>query len=502
MTQDLLRDASRGGQQRLPWNAALNAAGSLSYYVAVVFLTPVAIRALGDRGWGIWQLVGAATSYALLLNLGLASAVAHQVSAGVAVRDLDRVASSVNNTRLYYVAVAVAILVGFAAGGRALVTSLLEGPEAQLAWAALAVSVGVTAFTLPVRVHQSVISGLQRYDLLAGFRLASGVLLLGGVIGGFAAGMGLVGFAFVMTSAPVLPALLSWLFARRILPRGCLRWRRANPAHLRSMMLYSTSTVLYTTGAVVLYQTMKFVASWRCGGTVAAGHMGLVVSLVQTLSVLFIPLAAVLQPRVSELWARGRGDQLPDLLRRSVASMGLVAVPILAFLLLETHSIFAAWVGDTLPADAVSRISRTARYMLIGQGLYVVFLPFFYGLLGVGEHRTFGLGMLAAGGVNAALGWAATQAKPTIEALGLAFGLTLTGLVLFVTLPVALRRFSLSVRDVTLQPIAIPLLVVAPAIVVAALRPRLGEPRLDLALAAVLFGASALPGWLLARKRL
>jgi O-antigen/teichoic acid export membrane protein len=496
-----LLDATRGARSRLGLNAVLNAGGSLSYYAAVVLITPVAIHALGDRSWGIWQLVGAATSYATLLNLGLSSAVAYHVSGALAAKDHERLAESVNNARLYFLAAGAVIALAFALGGRPLVESLLEPDEIDVAWTTLAVSIGITVLTLPVRVYQSVISGLQRYDLLAGSRLAGGVLLLGGVLGGFAAGMGLVGFAFVMTLVPTAPALLSWLFTRRLLPRDSLRWRAPVLRHLARMMTYSASTVLYSTGTVVLYQTMKLAASWRCGGTVAAGHMGLTVSLVQVLSVLFIPLAAVLQPRVSDLHARGRGAEIAPLLRRSLASLGLVAVPVLAFLLLEARTVFAAWVGGALAPDVIDRLAATARYMVIGQGLWVVFLPLFYALLGVGEHRVFGLGMLAAGVANAALGWLATAWRPSIEALGAAFAVTLGALVLFVTVPFTLRRFALKARQIAWSSLVLPALAISPAALLP-LRPRVAEPLLDLALAAGLFALCALPGWLLVRRRL
>ena len=494
-----LLDAARGARSRLSLNAVLNAAGSLIYYAAVVLVTPVAIHALGDRGWGIWQLVGAATSYATLLNLGLASAVAYHVAGAIAGKDLDRLADSVNNARLYFGGVAAVIALAFAFGGRPLVESLLDSGEVGLAWRTMAVSVGITALTLPVRVYQSVISGLQRYDLVAGSRLAGGFLLLVGVFGGFAFGMDLVGFALVMTLAPTMPALFSWLLSRRLLPPECFRWRRPDFRHLGHMMAYSTSTVLYATGMVVLYQTMKFLASWRCGGTVAAGHMGLTVSLVQILSVLFIPLVAVLQTRVSDLVARGKQDELPRLLRRALASTSLVAVPILVFLLIEAHTIFDAWVGRALSPEVVDQLAGTARSMILGQGLYVIFLPFFYALLGVGEHRIFGLGMLVAGVVNAVAGWIATGFQPTIEALGIAFTGTMSALVLFVTLPFALRRFALGLREVVWRSVLLPAASLVPA---AALpfRPHLSEPLLDLVLAAGLFALCALPGWLLVRR--
>ena len=51
-------------------SAVASAVGNLSFFGVVFLLTPIAIRAFGEDGWGIWQLVGATTAYSALLNCG------------------------------------------------------------------------------------------------------------------------------------------------------------------------------------------------------------------------------------------------------------------------------------------------------------------------------------------------------------------------------------------------------------------------------------------------
>jgi O-antigen/teichoic acid export membrane protein len=236
----------RGRGTRLGLNAVLNLAGSVAYYVAVVLVTPLAIHHLGDEAWGIWMLVGAATNYALLLNLGLNSAIAYHVSSSVATGDLEGLGRSIRNARLYLVGAAAAISVGFLLFGRWLVTSLVPESSVGVAFLALAVSALLTVVTLPLRVFTSVLSGVQRFDLLAGFRLIAGFVLLIGVALGFAFGMGLPGFAGLMTLAPALPGVFAWVASRRLLPRECFEWRRGDWAHLRGMLTYSVNTVPVT----------------------------------------------------------------------------------------------------------------------------------------------------------------------------------------------------------------------------------------------------------------
>jgi O-antigen/teichoic acid export membrane protein len=483
-------------------DALLNTGGALGYYVAIVVATPAAIRHLGDEGWGAWQIVGATSGYALLLNLGLSSAIAFHVSAANARGDLRAMGDAISSARALLLLSTGVVLAALAGGARPLVESLVEPARFEITFRALWTCVALTAFLIPPSIFTSVVAGLRRFELLGSFRLAAGLAILAVAWAGLPLGLELFGFAVLMTLAANLPVLAAWLAARRLLPRDCLRWRRLDGRLLREMLAYSFSTVLYTAGLALLYQGLKFMASWRAGGLVAAGQVGLVVSLVQTLSVIFVPLAAVLQPRVSQLHASGNDAAIPPLLRASLRACAMLAVPAVAFAILEADTILRAWLGGAVAAPAIDEMARTARWMLIGQGLYAIFLPCFYALLGIGQHRLFGLGMLASGALALALGWWATEANPTLEPLGLAFGISLATLVLLGTTPLALRRFAIGPLEGIVRPVGVPLLCIAPGLLALGLRPRAHDPLLDLGLALALFAAGALPAWLWFGRRL
>ena len=483
-------------------DALLNTGGSIGYYVAVVVATPAAIRSLGDAGFGAWQIVGATSAYALLLNLGLSSAIAFHVSGALARGDTRAVGSAIASARALLLLSTAAVLLLLAFGARPLVASLVDPPLFDESLRALWVSVALTAALIPSSIFTSVIAGLRRFELLGSFRLGAGFAILAIAWIGLPLGLGLFGFALWMTLASNLPVLASWFAARRLLPRDSFRWRRLEAPLARQMLAYSFSTVLYTTGLALLYQGLKFMASWRAGGLVAAGQMGLVVSLVQTLSVIFVPLAAVLQPRVSQLHASGKDMAIPGLLRSSLGACGMVAVPVVTFATLEADTILRAWVGSAVAAAAIDEMARTARWMLVGQGLYATFLPCFYALLGIGRHRLFGVGMLVSGALTLALAFWATASDPTLEPLGLAFGLSLASLVLLGTAPLALRRFGLRPLEGIVRPLALPLLSIAPGVLAIVFRPHAAAPLLDLAVAGALFALGALPAWLWFARRL
>lgn len=497
----MAKAAASGRSKRIGVNAIVNAVGSVAYYAAVVLVTPVAIDSLGQEAWGIWQLAGAAAGLMILLNLGLNSAASYHISRSLAVGDLDVLGKSINNVRLYLNVAAGLMLLLLAVAGRPLVDSLFDEQTAEAGYEALLISVTLTAVTVPLRLFPSVLSGLQRYDLFSAFRVAAGVLLLGGAWFGLRQGMGLKGFVIVMSLAPVVPAILAWVASRMILPRECFRWRRPDVPYLFEMIRYSVSTLIYTAGLAILYQVMKFTASWNCGGPVAAGHAGLVVNVAQVVSVLFIPLTGVLHTRVSDLNGRGLGDDIPPLILRALAAMGMAAVPGLVFLGVEADSVFAVWIGSGVSAETVTQLANTLRYMLVGQGLYVVYLPCFYALLGLGEHRVFGVSMLAAGIVNAVVGFFATEMFPELPVLGLVFGLTLSVVTLAATLPATLRRFTIPVGRVVLDPVLLPLAASIPGALAVLSLPQRFDGIGDLAVSALVYGVCTLPGLVLLRRR-
>jgi O-antigen/teichoic acid export membrane protein len=267
------------------------------------------------------------------------------------------------------------------------------------------------------------------------------------------------------------------------------------------MIAYSASTVLYAAGAVVLYQTMKFLAALRCGGPEAAGHMGLSISLAQTVSVVFTPLVAVLHARVGQLHGEGRLSEVPRLLERAFLALGLILVPSVVFLVVDAPVIFRAWLGGSLGEEAIAELAAATRLLFIGHGFYIAVLPFYYALLGVGQHRIFGLGMLVVGLVNVPLGWFAAGVLPRIETLAAVYGGLMLGLALFVTGPAGLRRFPLPLRQTLVRAFLVPLAAALPGAAALALRPRGDRPLFELAIDASLFAALTLPGLELARRR-
>lgn len=489
----------RGASLRL--QAIASTAGNVAFFATLFVLTPLSIRELGAEGWGIWQLVGATAAYASLLSLALGTAIHYQVAYHLARGDVARLATAFTNARFYLGAAGLLLLALLFGAGEPLIRSLVEPALRGPAWSALVASVGLTAVSLPLRIYPSTLGGMQRLDLYGLIQFASALLLLPAIYLGFSAGMGLSTFVFLMTLGSLLPILPSWILARRLLPRGCLRFTRFDLPLFRELLAYSLSSLVYVAGTVVLYQTMKFVAAWRCGGAAAAGDMGLVISIVQTLGVVFVPLLGTLHARFGQLHGDERFDEIRELLERALVATGLLLVPGIVFLLAESPTIFEAWVGSELGETSLRELALATRIMLLGQAAYVFALPCYYALLGMGEHRPFGIGMLVAAVVNAVAGWFVAGVFPRVAALGLVFAIATTLLAGLVTFPFALRRFPIALTRVLARALLFPLAVSLLGLAAMRLKPASGQPMLELLGDGVLFSVCVVPWLEVARRR-
>jgi len=239
----------------------------------------------------------------------------------------------------------------------------------------------------------------------------------------------------------------------------------------------------------------------RCGGPEAAGQMGLAVSIVHTLGTLILPLVLTLHARFGQLAGEGRRAEIQALVERALALTALLVVPATLFLLADATPIFAAWVGGAVGPAAVAELGRTTRLMLVGQGFYLLTLPCYYALLGVGRHRAFGIAMLAAALTNAIAGFAATAFDPRIETLGAVFGLVVTALSLGVTLPLALRRFPIPLGRLVVRTLLAPAAASLPGLLALWLTPATGRAITDLAIDTALFALLTAPGLEWMRRR-
>ena len=150
------------------WNAAASLFGSVIAFLLVPFL----LGRLGEAVYGVWALVGSVFAYAVVFQLGLASAVNRYIPVRLASGDVDGLRAVVSTCSVFLLGVGAVVLVLTLVLYQWL-TQIFQIPPALAADARLCVLVvgGCAALGAITSAAGPVLSGYQRYDLMARSRL-------------------------------------------------------------------------------------------------------------------------------------------------------------------------------------------------------------------------------------------------------------------------------------------------------------------------------------------
>ncbi len=404
-------------------------------------ITPIMVRGLGDRDYGLWVTVFSLTGYFGLFDQGLRPSLVRYLSRDHARGDEDGLSRTVNT--------ALALFGGV--GGLVLVASVVVAANfsawfrvdparsAEMAQVVLVAGASV-AVGFPFGVYGAVLSGLQRYDIGNGIGVLVALLRAVAFVVVLKTGGGLVELAWASLAMNLLGHALSWWYAHRLLPK--LRYGAAFVSREYFGLIGSYSSVAFL-GALAMsiaFQTDSLVIT-RMLGAALVTPFAIASGLVENARSLVHSATFVLSPTASEMEAKGEADRLHDLLITGSKYSVLVSWPVLFGLCFFGDAFLRAWVGADL--------ARAAFPVLL-----TLTLPTFLSLpeatasallFGVSRHR----GVVALSLTNALLNLALSVwwAKP-LGIVGVALG-TAVPLVLVAgvaTMVYACRALALPIR--------------------------------------------------------
>src|SRR5881296_2803375 len=178
---------------RVARNIGSGYAGAAVNGVVLLLLTPLVVRYLGPRGYGIWVLASAVGSYLGFLNAGSGAAGVRAVARLAGTGRIGEASRDIGSIFRIYLAVGI-----FAGGALTLLsfTTLdyfhvpaAEQAEAQVLLILIALNFLVS---FPLGVTRSVLAGLHRFQLLNGVEIAWALFRLGATAVFLAAGYGLL----------------------------------------------------------------------------------------------------------------------------------------------------------------------------------------------------------------------------------------------------------------------------------------------------------------------
>ena len=154
-------------------NVLWNAAGSLFGAVIAFLLVPFLLERLGEAVYGVWALVGSVFAYAVVFQLGLVSAVNRYIPIRLASGDVEGLRAVVSTCAAFLLGVGAVVGV-LTLVLHAWLTEIFQIPPELVADSRLTVLVvgGCAAVTTVTSAASAVLSGYQRYDLMAGSRIA------------------------------------------------------------------------------------------------------------------------------------------------------------------------------------------------------------------------------------------------------------------------------------------------------------------------------------------
>jgi len=335
-------------------NVVSNVLGRGSSILAWLLITPYVLHTLGPERFGFWSLLYALASTAVLLDLGLGSAITRFVAgvSGAGEREARQGALTTGTL------VAGTLALAWGVGGLVARDALLRFAHVGGAWrdeahaaagtAVLAAGVGVLAL-----VPNAALTGVHRLDLVNRVAIAATIVQVGGSVWWLAHGAGLQGLAWALLLANLTTLAASLVLLARVAPELSLAPRTATWERVMAQARFSAALQIIGLGVLLQYQLPKFVLA-RSVGLAAAGEYELAYRVAFAAWSLPSLLLPPLLPAFAEWAAQGRWEAAWALYERAARYLLVLALPLAALLAASAPVLYRAWLGPGHESAAVS----------------------------------------------------------------------------------------------------------------------------------------------------
>ncbi len=224
---------------------ALNAMGAL-------LLLPFILKSLGEYEFGIWSMAASITGYLLLLDFGVAQACTRYLS--IHGDEPARWRRTVSSAMLLSLGLMLLLLVG-AVVAQLLLHSGKLADEHQLLVDVVTLLLAEVAFSIPLRLYQSILRARVRYLDIGWFEIIRIVLRLGGIPLILQSGGGLLDIVFYSSFVNVL--FFALMLASVYLREHTLyfHWRDSDRQHLQELFGFSKFVAISQVAEFFRYRT-------------------------------------------------------------------------------------------------------------------------------------------------------------------------------------------------------------------------------------------------------
>jgi O-antigen/teichoic acid export membrane protein len=371
---------------------------SLLVHAIVSFaLSPLVLHRLGDAGFSVWILVFSLTGYFGLLDVGIRSSVVRYVAKAAAAGDEDQLRRLVATSLVFYLGVAVLVLILTGVGSFYLAV-LFKIPATQLPTARILflLAGASVALTFPLSVFAGVLEGLQKFAQVQLTQMV--VTVLRGLAVAFALSQGgrLLATGAVTVGANLLGYLvLMWMACRTV--RLPLSLRGANAQILGKLARYGFFAFIIVLAEKLRFQSDAVVIGAFLSST-AITFYSIASKLVEYSTYAVRSMAQIFTPMSSQFHATADHEQLRRVLIAGNRACALIVLPLAVVLIMVGKSIIEVWVGARYIASYSVLV-----LLIVPKALYLAQSASTRILLGMGRHQVLAWVLLLEGVVNVLL---------------------------------------------------------------------------------------------------
>ncbi|MHC4432712.1 MAG: lipopolysaccharide biosynthesis protein [Planctomycetota bacterium] len=340
--------------KRLVHNTAFNVAALVSNAIIGFFMIRFLLGQFGEVRYGIWMLIGGSIlRYGPLLSLGLNSAVNRYIPVYLAKGDADGVQRVINTSLLVFTVLGILLAVGSLVVYRNVDSWFVIEPNLVKTAGVLVLIIGFcVALSMPLQPATSVLSGLQRYDLINLVVLATLFLRTSLVVLLLLRGYGLLTAGLVLGLSEITVRVMHCVFVLRLLPEASLSLAKVDFRLLGEMLPYGMNTFLYSMGAVIIHHASTLIIGIFIGSA-QISQFATAAAAVLLLSMLLQAFTAAIKPAVSDLDARDDKMLVKEIALLTQKYCLLLIIPSVVFMILMGREFLWVWVGDRFEDPSV-----------------------------------------------------------------------------------------------------------------------------------------------------
>lgn len=382
--------------KRLISNTVLNMLNSILTAVISFFLIRFLVANLGEERYGVWVLVASVFQFRMLLNMGLNSAVNRFIPVYLARQDRDGITKVISTTFFYYSCLSVILLIVSVVVYFNIGNWFKIEPELIRSAQYLVLIVGICfSLSLPLQMSSAILSGIQRYDIINLVSICTLLAKTTLLVILVSRGWGLLMVGFLFAGNEILARLIQFYFSHRLFPKIKISFQGADKKLLIDMVTYGVNSMLYAVGIVILSKASSVVIGIFLG-TAEVSYFAISLAGVLLLSQIIQTFSRAIKPAASDLGARSDDTRVNQMAYLSQKYSLLMLIPSCCFFIVMGREFLTVWVGDTIADPAILKtMAAILAILTVANGLRLAQHSNYVVLVGLGEHRVFGILMAA-----------------------------------------------------------------------------------------------------------